>query len=245
MTTRISILGVPVDALTMDGAIDKAREIGRGDVGRTILAVNPEKVIKAREDEGLKQALDEAGILIPDGIGVVLAARLLHGVAFSRVAGADLCPELCRLAADEGWGVFLFGAKEEVNAAAAEELKRRYPDLIVSGRRNGYVAAEEMPALVEEIRASGAVIVFLALGSPRQELWMAEHLEACGAKLCQGVGGTFDVLAGHVERAPAVWRRLNLEWLYRLLSDPRRLLRQTALPRFAGMVVWDKLFGRR
>jgi N-acetylglucosaminyldiphosphoundecaprenol N-acetyl-beta-D-mannosaminyltransferase len=141
--------------------------------------------------------------------------------------------------------VFLFGAKEEVNAAAAEELQRRYPSLNVAGRHNGYVSAEDMPQLVEQIRSSGAVIVFLALGSPRQELWMAEHLEACGARLCQGVGGTFDVLAGHVERAPAIWRRLNVEWLYRLLSDPRRLLRQTALPRFAALVIWHKLFGRR
>ncbi len=161
------------------------------------------------------------------------------------MAGADLCPQLCDLAAQEGWGVFLFGAKEEVNAAAAEELQRRYPSLNVAGRHNGYVSAEDMPQLVEQIRSSGAVIVFLALGSPRQELWMAEHLEACGARLCQGVGGTFDVLAGHVERAPAIWRRLNVEWLYRLLSNPRRLLRQTALPRFAGLVLWHKLIGRR
>lgn len=245
MAQRLNILGVPVDALTMEGAIETAREIGRGDVGRTVLAVNPEKVIKARQDSDLKRALSEAGILIPDGIGVVLAARILHGVKFSRVAGADLCPELCGLAAEEGWGVFLFGAKEEVNAAAAAQLQRRYPGLTIAGRRNGYVAADEMPALVEEIRDSRAVIVFLALGSPRQELWMAEHLEACGARLCQGVGGTFDVLAGHVPRAPAIWRRFNAEWLYRLLSNPRRLLRQTALPRFAALVLWHKLLGRR
>ena len=115
---------------------------------------------------------------------------------------------------------------------------------MIAGRHDGYVKSEDMPALVDEIRRSGAVFVFLALGSPRQELWMAEHLEACGARLCQGVGGTFDVLAGAVERAPEAWRRLHLEWLYRLVKDPKRVLRQTALPKFVVQVLAAKLKGR-
>jgi N-acetylglucosaminyldiphosphoundecaprenol N-acetyl-beta-D-mannosaminyltransferase len=238
---RISVLGVPVDAVSMEKALEKAREIGRGSRGKAVLAVNAEKVIAARKDPLLQETLNKAGLLNPDGIGVVFASRLLYGKRFSRVAGADLCPELCRVASEEGWGVFLFGAREDVNRAAAEELQRRYPDLTIAGRQDGYVKPDDMPAVVERIRESRAVFLFLALGSPRQELWMAEHLDACGVKLCQGVGGTFDVLAGRVKRAPLIWRKYHLEWLYRLLAEPKRLLRQTALPMFAMLVLKEKL----
>lgn len=238
--TRVDILGTPVDCVDMAGALDAVDAMVRGDRARTVLAVNPEKVIKAQDDPVLRRALGEAGLLVPDGIGVVMAVRLLRKQPIARVPGAELMPAICARAVERGYRVFLFGASEEVNAAAAAELRRRYPGIDVAGRHHGYVAEAGMPGLLAAIDASGANVVFVALGSPRQELWMEQYLPRLRhVRVCQGVGGTFDVLAGRVRRAPALFRRLHLEWFYRLASQPQRLLRQTALPRFAWRVMGE------
>jgi N-acetylglucosaminyldiphosphoundecaprenol N-acetyl-beta-D-mannosaminyltransferase len=231
---RIEILGVPVDCVTMAGAVAEAEAlILRGDRPAAVLAVNPEKVIKAQDDPVLLNTLRGAGLLIPDGIGVVLAAKLLRLGTMERVPGSELMPALCELAARKGYRVFVFGASREVNEKAVAEIERRYPGIQIAGRQHGYIKDEDMAGLVSAINGSQAQILFVALGSPRQELWMGEHLPRLEAvRVCQGVG----VLAGHVKRAPAFFRRVHLEWLYRLLSQPRRLLRQTALPKFAWQV---------
>lgn len=227
MATAIDV----VDRLVRDG--------GQG----TAIAVNPEKVIKAQADPELLRHLEQAALLIPDGIGIVWAARILRLGRMQRVAGADLMPEICRRAAEVGYSVFLYGASAEVNAGACAELRRRFPALRIAGSSHGFRTEAEMPELVREITDSGAELLFIALGSPRQELWMARYLPQTAVRLCQGVGGTFDVLAGNVKRAPAIWRNMHLEWAYRLLSQPRRLLRQTALPRFAWRVLIARLRG--
>jgi N-acetylglucosaminyldiphosphoundecaprenol N-acetyl-beta-D-mannosaminyltransferase len=152
-------------------------------------------------------------------------------------------PELCARAAATRHGVYLFGAQESVNDFAAKELVRRFPGLTVAGRHHGYVDEQDMPRLIEDINRSGAAVLFVALGSPRQELWMGQYRRQLRVGVCQGLGGTFDVIAGRVRRAPPVFISLNLEWLYRLISKPRRLLRQTALPRFTAYVVWAALRG--
>jgi N-acetylglucosaminyldiphosphoundecaprenol N-acetyl-beta-D-mannosaminyltransferase len=235
---RLDILGVPVDRLDWQQTLTLIEEdLGCAGPARAIIAVNPEKVMRAQRDPELLECLRSAALLIPDGIGVVAAARLLRRGRMQRVAGAELMPRICALAAARGRGVYLFGASAEVNERAAAALRRLFPKLLVAGRHHGYVAEAEMAALVQDINDSGAEILFLALGSPRQELWMRRHLPALtGVRVCQGVGGTFDVLAGAVRRAPRAFIRLNLEWLYRLLAQPRRLLRQSALPRFALQV---------
>lgn len=241
---RIRLLGVPVDAVTMNDAVECARQWLRSGEQGNILAVNPEKVMKARSDSEVLAFLERARLLIPDGIGVVKGARWLGLGEFERVAGADLMPRLCEMAAEEGHSVFLYGANEEVNRRACAELLRRYPALNLAGSSHGFVSAEDMPELIDRMNQSGAQLIFVALGSPRQERWMQTHMPALNARVFQGVGGTFDVLAGEVTRAPRVFQAANLEWLYRLLSNPRRLIRQTALPRFMFNVVREK-FGRR
>ncbi len=238
---RIEILGVPVDCVTMDEAVDFADEMVRTGRQGCVIAVNPEKVIKAGEDPALLAQLRAAALLIPDGIGMVWATRLLGLGHMERVPGADLMPRLCERAAEQGYSVFLYGASESVNRRACDELVRRYPRLQIAGSSHGFRKEQEMPALLAEIDSSGADILFVALGSPRQELWMEKYLSRTTVKLCQGVGGTFDVLAGTVRRAPVSWRNLHLEWAYRLLSQPRRLLRQTALPKFAWRVLMARL----
>lgn len=237
---RIDVLGVPVDCVDMEGAVRYAESLFDERRAHTILAVNPEKVMRAREDPVLLRQLKEADLLIPDGIGVVLAARLLGLGRLGRVAGSELMPALCERAAATQHGVYLFGAEESVNKQAAKELVLRFPGLVVVGRHHGYVNKQDLPDLIEDINRSKAAVLFVALGSPRQEQWVGEFREQLKVGVCQGVGGTFDVIAGRVHRAPSLFIRLNLEWLYRLLSQPRRLLRQSALPRFAAQVLMER-----
>ncbi len=239
---RVELFGVPVDSVDMDSALSMIDAMIASGGSHKVLAVNPEKVMAAQADRSIADSLRSASLLIPDGIGVVLATRLLHGRPIRRVAGADLMPEICALAARRDYKVFLYGGRDEINKAAVAELQRRYPQLSVVGSQHGYLDDDQMPQLVQRINASGAQVLFLALGSPRQELWMEEHLPHLSVAVCQGVGGTFDVLAGAVKRAPMVFQRLHLEWFFRLLSDPRRIVRQTALPRFLWLVARTWLY---
>ena len=243
MTERLDILETWVDPVTMRQAVARIEGfVERGERAHSVFAVNPEKNFSVPRDPALHQAFREADLLIPDGIGVVLAARLLHRARLSRVPGVELMEEICRLAARKGYGVFLYGAREEVSLEAAHLLVERYPGLIIAGRANGFVPCERMPELVDEINTSGAQILFLALGSPRQERWYAtyrSHLTS--VRVCQGIGGSLDAVTGRVRRAPAVFCRLNLEWLYRLVKEPSRLKRQKVLPLFALRVVARKL----
>lgn len=243
---RIEILGVPVDCVTMASALDYVDELVRGaGPPAAVIAVNPEKVMKARADDVLLGRLRGTALLIPDGIGVVAAARFLGLARIGRVPGVELMEGICARGATRGYRVFLLGARPEVNAAARAKLAATCPGLAIAGGRDGYFTDAEAASVVEEINASGADVLFVALGSPRQENFIAAWLPRLRVKVCQGVGGSFDVLAGTVRRAPAAWRRLNLEWAYRLLSQPQRLLRQTALPRFAWHVLGARFRGGR
>ncbi len=238
---RVNVLGVPVDCVDMARSLEVVDAMVRGDRAQTVLAINPEKVIKAQSDPVLRRALADAGLVIPDGIGVVYAIRLLWGETVTRVPGAELMPAICAVSAARGYRLFLFGASAEVNAQAVAELRRQHPGIAIVGHRDGYVEEARMTELVEAINRSGANVLFVALGSPRQELWMEKYLpQLPGVRVCQGVGGTFDVIAGRVRRAPSPLRRANLEWFYRLVTEPRRALRQAALPRF----VWQVLRAR-
>jgi len=238
---RCEVLGIPVDCVTMEGALGYTeRLIECGEKRQYILAINPEKVMILLKDEGLRKTFADAALLIPDGIGVVWAMRRLHGFAAVRVPGSELMPNLCALAARKGYGIFLFGSKEEVNRGAAERLAQRYPGLKIAGRANGYLKEEEMPGLVERINASGAKILFVALGSPKQEQWIQRWLPELNVAICQGIGGTLDTIVGTVKRAPPIFCRLGLEWFYRLITDPSRARRQAVLPVFAWKVIKNK-----
>ncbi|EFK09742.1 glycosyltransferase, WecB/TagA/CpsF family [delta proteobacterium NaphS2] len=206
-----------------------------------VFAANPEKNFSVPRDPALYKAYREADLLLPDGIGIVAAARILHGAKIDRVPGSEFIFDICNLAANKGYGVFLYGASEKVNSGSAEKLKERHPGLQIVGRSNGYVKEEEMDGLIEKINASEAEILFLALGSPKQELWFATHKDRLrNVKVCQGVGGTLDTIAGTVRRAPEFWQRLSMEWFYRLISDPKRIKRQKVLPLFAAKVLLAK-----
>ncbi len=240
---RIEILGVPIDCVDMEQSLETVDAMIQGNSAKTVIAVNPEKIIKAQTDPKLLRLLQQSGLLIPDGIGAVVAARILYGKSMSRVPGSELMPEICKRSISKGYKLFLLGAEPEVNEKAVEVLKIRYPGVNIVGHQHGYYSEGEIPKIIKDINDSQADVLFVALGSPRQELWMEEYLQKLNIKVCQGVGGTFDVIAGKVKRAPAIFRKIHMEWLYRLLAQPQRLLRQTALPKFVYLVFKQKLFG--
>ena len=243
---RHDVLGVPVSMVTMGSAMAYVRAFLARPGVDLVVASNPEKVIAARKNPELMAVLKTAAMVIPDGIGVVLASRLHGQNAVARVPGSELMPNICALAAAEGHSIFLYGARPETVAQTQALLQKQYPGINIVGAQHGYVTPEEMPALVETINASGARILFVGLGSPRQELWMAEYRhQLTGVRLCQGVGGTFDAICGRPRRAPRLFLRLHLEWLYRLLSQPARIHRQRALPVFATHVLRDLIRTRR
>jgi len=240
---RLNILNLWVDPVDMGGALEKIEHfVEKGDRPHSIFAVNPEKNFSVPLDPQLHKVFRETDLLIPDGIGMVIAARILYHARLSRVPGVELMEEICRLSSHKGYRVFIYGAKEEVSAKAAQVLLQRHPSLSIVGRANGYVSQAEMPALVEQINDSGAQILFLALGSPRQEQWYVQHADKLTTvRVCQGIGGTLDTIAGTVKRAPKAWCRMNLEWLYRLLHEPKRIVRQRVLPVFAFQVIRRKV----
>lgn len=237
---RVEVLDVPVDRVTMSQAVDYVEFMIKRQQPSIILAVNPEKVIRAQQDKQLLDLLRSADLLIPDGIGVVMAEKALGLGRAERVPGSELMPKLCERAASQGYTIFLFGASEEVNREASIVLQDRYPGIHIVGSHHGYVTDKEMSIVIADINKCQPDLLFVALGSPHQELWMARYVPLLKVKVCQGVGGTFDVIAGRVKRAPLLFRSMHLEWFYRLLSQPSRIFRQTALPIFVYQVLKRK-----
>ncbi len=241
---RLSILSAPVDVLTFESALDLACELALDHKETSyIVAVNPEKIMTARQDKVVADFLHNADLAIPDGIGVVAAAKMLYNERLERVAGADLMQAICEVSGKRGIKIFLYGSREEVNASAAKKLQERHPDINIVGRQNGYLPESEFDALIERINASGADALFLALGSPKQENWMNRYGKSLKVGVCMGIGGTLDTIAGTVKRASLAWQKLRLEWLYRLLRQPSRFWRQRKIFIFAAWVVLLKLTG--
>ncbi|MGC9396461.1 MAG: WecB/TagA/CpsF family glycosyltransferase, partial [Anaerolineae bacterium] len=209
------------------------------DAGGTyqIATVNPEFLMKARHDPNFRATLQRVALCIPDGIGVVWAARLRGKKLRERVAGSDLVPRLAAEATRHGWRIFYLGAAPGVAKKAADILAARYPGLNVAGCYAGSPAPEEEEDIVARVRAARADILLVAYGAPKQDLWLDRNLVHTGATVGIGVGGSFDFITGVSRRAPRWLRRLGLEWLYRLVREPWRWRRQLALPHFAWLIL--------
>ncbi|MGD8108659.1 lipopolysaccharide N-acetylmannosaminouronosyltransferase [Pantoea sp. FN0302] len=198
----------------------------------TLVAINAEKVLAYEENPALRQLIDAAEIKYPDGISIVRAIRKRYPQAqVTRIAGADLWEALMARAGQQGIPVFLIGGKPQVMEETVAKLRQQWQVNIV-GTQHGYFSADDSEALFKRVAQSGAQIVTVAMGSPKQELLMQACRKVCPQALYMGVGGTYDVFTGHVKRAPVIWQRLGLEWLYRLLSQPSRLRRQLRLIKF-------------
>lgn len=200
-----------------------------------IVAINPEKIMKAQQDETLRQLLNSATYQIPDGIGVIIASILKGGSIRQRVTGIDMMLQLCKEAAIHQKKIFLYGAKPGIVDEAKVKLEEMFPGIQITGTLHGYEKDENV--IADTINASGAEIIFVALGSPAQENWIIEHKEKLAPYVYQGVGGSFDVISGRLNRAPAFFQKLGLEWFYRLLKEPWRFKRQLILPKFLIKVI--------
>ena len=207
------------------------------------VAVNPEKIYKANNDRVLADLINSAQVFICDGIGAVLAVRVLHGRPVRRITGVALFYELVKKASEKGWKVYLLGASPKSNKVAYDTLLKSYPGLSIVGRHDGYF--KNSGKVIEDINRSEADILFVAMGSPKQEQWLSENWDTIQASFCMGVGGTFDVVSGKVKWAPAICRKTGTEWLYRLVSEPKRWRRQLALPKFIWLLFQYRLAGKR
>lgn len=235
---RIHVLGVGFDNLTMDEAVERGMELLHSPGTHYVVTPNPEIVEICRENLAARQAVNGADLVLPDGIGVVKGARMLGTPLKEKVPGIEFAAGLMERMAAEGWSLYLLGAKAGVAETAGERLAEKYPGLKIAGTHDGYF--QEDAPVIEAIRQSGADCVFVCLGAPKQERWMAKHGARTGAHLLCGLGGSLDVFAGVVERAPKFWCDHDLEWFYRLCRDPRRLGRMMKLPLFLVHVRKEK-----
>ncbi|MGB8957930.1 MAG: WecB/TagA/CpsF family glycosyltransferase [Candidatus Aminicenantales bacterium] len=219
---RTSLLGVPVDVYAPDELLSELGRALRLEGAKTVFAINSEKIMLARGDTDLLTALQGADFLIPDGIGAVIGLTLLRGKRAARIAGIDLMGRLLDVAERSGHRVFLFGAKPDVVRDAALRSLERRPSLNIVGHKDGYIRETEYGRLVEEINGLETDILFVGLGSPKQEKWLHEHKPLLEARICMGVGGSMEVLSGRSLRAPRWLQTVGLEWLYRFLKEPAR-----------------------
>ncbi|WP_017380222.1 WecB/TagA/CpsF family glycosyltransferase [Paenisporosarcina sp. TG-14] len=203
-----------------------------------IVAINPEKIMMAEQDLNLRQLLNESTYQIPDGIGVSIASKLSGGIVKGRVTGIGMMGNLLALANKNEWKIFMYGAKPEIVNQAAQNIQKKYPKLIISGTLDGYVNDTQL--IMKTINEVQPHILFVALGSPKQELFIKNNMEQLHVNVFQGVGGSFDVFSGHVKRAPELFLKTGTEWLYRLIKQPSRIKRQWALPMFLAKVVTSR-----
>jgi N-acetylglucosaminyldiphosphoundecaprenol N-acetyl-beta-D-mannosaminyltransferase len=224
MNPAITLMGCRIDNLSMEETLGRIEEFIRSGKPHQHVVVNVDKLVKASRDEELRRIINACALVNVDGMPVVWASRLLGKPLKERVAGVDLFEALMRRSGERGWRVFLLGARSEVVAAVAATYGRRYPGLVIAGWRDGYWQGEAQEAAVaEQIRASGADLLFVAIGSPRKEQFLGRWQETMRIPFAMGVGGTFDVAIGRVKRAPRWMQRAGLEWFYRFLQEPRRM----------------------
>lgn len=232
MADQVNILGVNVDAVTMAEAV--AHVTAAMDVRANVMiaTANAEMIMRATHDEELRDILNAAALVVPDGAGTVWAARHLGHAMPERVAGYDLAQELLRRAPAEGRRIYFFGAAPGVAEKAKEKAEQLYPGIEIVGVRNGFFSPADNAAIITEIKAAHPDLLLVALGVPKQEKWIAAHLAALDVPAAIGVGGTLDVMAGVMKRAPYWMQKAKLEWLFRGLMQPKRAGRLLALPKF-------------
>ena len=233
LQSPIRILSIPIHPVTMSATLQTVRAFMGEPRLHQITTVNPEFVMAAQRDRDFRQVLQAADLCLPDGVGLLLAARRYGRRLPERVPGSELVYHLAQMAAEEGWRLYLLGAAPGVAAEAAAILQNRYPGLQIAGTYAGSPAPAENETIVQRINDSGANLLYVAYGAPAQDKWIARNRKALPAvRLAMGVGGALDFITGRAVRAPRWVRQLGLEWLHRLWQEPWRWRRMLALPRF-------------
>ena len=238
--TKLNLFGIPIDSMTMNETLAKIDQTIKSKRERLrIGVVNAAKIVNMRRNPTLRNDVLSSDIILADGRAVVVASRLLKKPLPERVAGIDLMMRLFEKGDQAGYRVFLLGAKETISNKVAKKIEEQYPGLIVAGRQNGYFSEEEEKEIADKIRISRPDILFVAISSPKKEKFMARWADKMNVPVIHGVGGSFDVYVGAVQRAPKKWQQLGLEWLYRLKQEPKRLLRRYLVTNtlFIAMVI--------
>jgi N-acetylglucosaminyldiphosphoundecaprenol N-acetyl-beta-D-mannosaminyltransferase len=238
----VNILNVSFDNVTLEEAVRRAVGLlDQPDGKGYVVTPNAEIVYMCRMEPKLQEALNNAFMVLPDGVGVIHAGKILKRPLKGKAAGIDFAARLMDEMARRGDGLFLLGAKPGVAALAGERLQQEYKGLRICGVHDGYF--KDDVSVIREINESGAKALFVCLGAPKQELWMQAHMDQLQVRLVAGLGGSLDVFAGQVKRAPDIWVRLGLEWLYRLIREPKRIGRMSKLPLFLFAAVGARIRG--
>lgn len=240
---RIDVMGVEFDSLTMEEAVAKAHALMEARRAAYVVTPNPEIVMRCREDAAAMDAVQQADLVLPDGIGVVYGAKILGTPLKAKLPGIDFATTLMGELAREGKSVFLFGAKPGVAETAGERLRERFPGLVIAGTNDGYFT-DDAP-VIEKINTVQPDLLLVCLGAPKQELWMQRNAPRLNVGLMAGLGGSLDVFAGTVKRAPKFFQKLGLEWFYRLVKEPSRIGRMMKLPKFLFAAIGQRLRGKR
>lgn len=239
---KTDIMGLQFDNITMEEALDAAKVLLQGEHAARVVTPNAEIAYEALHDENMRTLLNSAELMLPDGAGVVLASKILKTPLKQKVAGVDFADGLLGVLETTGQSLYLLGSKPGVGELAAQKMMQKHPKLRIAGIADGYFQ-DEAP-VIDKINASGADVLFVCLGAPKQEQFMARHQKALHVKLMAGLGGSLDSFAGTVKRAPKWMIRLNLEWLYRLIKEPKRFKRMLRLPKYLWAVVCKRIRGR-
>ncbi len=234
----ISLLGVRIDRVDMPEALRKMEEFILSGMPHMVVTADASAVVIAQSDEEFRKIVNDADMVTPDSTGIIMASKWYGEPLKEKASGVDLTVELCSLAAEKGYPVFLFGAAPGVADEAAENLKQRFPGLIVAGTHHGFF--QDDTEIIEQVASSGAKILFVALGIPKQEKWIAHNRNKVHAPVMMGVGASLDFIAGAHRRAPIWMQRSGLEWLFRLLQEPSRLWRRY----LSDLFVFGLMFAR-
>ncbi len=237
------LLGVDVHAVTMEQTLAICRRAIETHSHLNIGVVNAAKIVAMRRDRHLHEAVAGSDLVLADGMAVVWAGKLLRQPLPGRVAGIDLFEQLLGLANQHRYGVYFLGATQEILNEVVQRVQRKYPHLRIAGSRNGYFPDDQAGGVADEIKNSRADLLFVAMTSPKKELFLDRFGDHLGVAICHGVGGSFDVLAGKVRRAPRIWQRLGLEWLYRVIQEPRRMWKRYLVTnvQFLGLLLEEAL----
>ena len=228
--TRVTVLGTEIDSTTQNEAVDRAMTAMHERKGAFVITPNAEYLLQAKTQRDLRQISQSAFLSLPDSIGVLAAARILKIPLHQRVTGIDFVFSLLKKMGERSRSVFLLGARQGVAEAAADRLRELIPGLVIAGTSHGYFSSTDEKRICERINTASPDLLIVCLGSPRQERWMYKNASALHVGLMAGLGGTLDVFAGNVDRAPEGWRKIGLEWLYRSIREPKRITRILRIP---------------
>ncbi|HYE83289.1 MAG TPA: WecB/TagA/CpsF family glycosyltransferase [Clostridia bacterium] len=239
MREQVEIVGIKIDNVNMDEAAGILAEYLDMDICSMVFTPNSEILLEAVKDREFEGVLNNGQLVVPDGIGVMIASKFYGTPVKERVAGIDLMMRLMKIADSRGKSVYLLGGKEGVAEEAAIKLTESYSRLRIAGTRNGYFGEDSEEKLIAEINSSNADILIVALGAPKQEKFIYKHRDKLKARIAMGVGGSLDILSGRSQRAPEFYQKAGLEWFYRLMKEPRRIGRIMKLPKFIALAFYD------